>query len=124
MILIVCGGRDYRLTPPDVWRLSRLVEELGVVEVVHGAARGADSDAGLVAHNVGLRVTPFRADWNKYKLVGRKNPAGAIRNRKMAEYVRDNGGGACVAFPGGAGTADMVKVASELGLTVYDWRAR
>jgi hypothetical protein len=45
--------------------------------------------------------------------------AGFRRNQLMAEYAR-----ACVAFPGGKGTDDMVARAVRGGLVMYDFRKR
>lgn len=112
MKLIVAGGRGYLFTAADVEALDRLVKECDVTEVVHGCAQGADRCAREWAGERQIPRTMFRADWNRY---GRS--AGPIRNKAMAEY-----GHALVAFPGGRGTADMVRRAGEQGLRVFDWR--
>ena len=118
MKLSVGGGRDRRLDSGDEARLLALIIELNPDEIVEGNARGIDRDAGVLAAEVRIPCRAFNADWRTH---GKK--AGAIRNREMAEYVARTGGGACVAFPGGKGTANMVTTARALGLTVYDWRA-
>lgn len=46
--------------------------------VVHGAARGADTIAGVVAEELGLLVKPYPADWDTYG-----KTAGPIRNSQM-----------------------------------------
>lgn len=112
MRLIVAGGRGYCFTAADAARLDRLAVELRVTEIVHGCASGADLCAEKWAANRLIPTTTFRPDWQRH---GRA--AGPIRNRAMAEYAD-----ALVAFPGGRGTADMVRQAKERGLTVHDWR--
>jgi hypothetical protein len=116
--LIVCGGRDRRLSPEDKVRLVALIAELKPDQIVEGNARGIDRDAGVLAAELCIPCIAFNADWRTH---GKR--AGPIRNRRMAEYVAANGGGACVAFPGGRGTANMVTTARTLGLVVYDWRS-
>jgi hypothetical protein len=51
------------------------------------------------------------ADWNTH---GRA--AGPIRNQRMLDEVKPE---LVVAFPGGRGTADMVRRAREAGVNVY-----
>ena len=53
-------------------------------------------------------------DWEHF---GRA--AGPIRNKKMAEYAD-----AVILFPGGKGTASMLKEAQKAELTIYDYRGR
>lgn len=108
MKTIICGGRDYYLTETDRNRLSTLP----ITEVVSGGARGADHGGEVWAYYANVPIKKFPADWEKY---GRA--AGMVRNEQMAEYAE-----ACVAFPGGRGTSDMVARAKKHGLTIYDFR--
>jgi hypothetical protein len=77
--------------------------------LVHGAASGADAMAGRWAGANGVSVTTFPADWNRY---GRS--AGPRRNQAMVDSEPD----LVVAFPGGRGTADMVRRAEAAGIRV------
>ena len=79
--------------------------------VVHGGARGADTLAGLVAKRLKLGVEVYQADWKTYG-----KAAGAIRNQQMLESGVD----AVLAFPGGKGTADMVRRARKVGVEVLE----
>lgn len=106
MKLIIAGGRDYYLSEDDFVFLTCLE---GITEVVSGCARGADTCGELWAKHMGIPVTRFPAEWDKYG-----NRAGPIRNRKMAEYAD-----ALAVFPGGSGTRNMIAVAEELGLEIY-----
>ncbi len=50
------------------------------------------------------------ANWDEYP-----RRAGIIRNREMLEHKPD----AVIAFEGGPGTANMVKIADRAGIAVY-----
>lgn len=106
---IVCGGRDYK----DGARVSRIleaaVERLGVDAIVQGGAAGADRLAKEWAIHRKIQCETFYADWDTHK-----KAAGPIRNSKMLTV----GAEICFAFPGGAGTADMVRQATKAGLRV------
>lgn len=109
MRLLVCGGRDFA----DELNLFRTLDYLHrhrIACVIHGAARGADSLAGKWAREQGVPCRSFPADWNRH---GRA--AGAIRNQQMLDEGRPD---LVVAFPGGRGTADMVRRAKAAGIPV------
>lgn len=109
--VIVCGGRDFA----DRELIARtLYQALDVrstdqTVVVHGAARGADRLAAEIAENWGLATEAHPADWKAHG-----KGAGPVRNEEMARLGAD----LCIAFPGGAGTADMVRRAEAHGIPV------
>ena len=125
MYVLVTGGRNYRDYTAVSYALAQLYDQL-IIEnepfrcpdfvVVHGAARGADSlaarwvkamqDAGY--ENV--YEEPFPADWKRYG-----KAAGPIRNKQMLTEARPD---LVLAFPGGRGTADMVRQARQAGVEV------
>jgi hypothetical protein len=109
--VIVCGGRDFR-SPAQVWRaLDKFHAERTITELMQGGATGVDQFArDWAAHN-GIKRYVCRADWERY---GRA--AGPKRNARMLEWKPDM----VIAFPGGRGTANMVKQASEAGVPVYE----
>ncbi len=114
MRVIVCGGRTYDNEDAVEAEIVALVAEHGAdITVVHGAAPGADSLAASAAVKLGLEREAHPADWSTY---GRA--AGPIRNQEMA----DGGADLCVAFPGGLGTADMVRRANAAGIPVRQVR--
>lgn len=93
--VLVCGGRDYY---GDVECLKQIP---GVVDIViHGGAKGADSRAGAWFESRGIHTAVVKALWDFYD-----KPAGRKRNVAMLLLRPDY----CVAFPGGRGTADMVR---------------
>jgi hypothetical protein len=110
MNIIVCGGRDFTNRRAAFRALDHLHSQTPVTLVIHGAARGADSLARdwAMARNVNVFSVP--ADWNKH---GRA--AGYRRNADMLA-MSPNG---VVAFPGGSGTAHMVRTAEQARVPVW-----
>lgn len=111
MKVLVCGGREYR----DVQRTFAVLDELhrrdGITLLIEGGARGADSLARqwAVSRKVALRTV--LADWARH---GRA--AGPLRNAAMLAL----GPELVVAFPGGRGTADMVRRGRAAGVRVLE----
>lgn len=106
MRTIICGGRDYELTEDDFKWLHTLLYSLPITRVISGGALGADQGGERFAKRNKIALTVIRANWH---LHGRM--AGPLRNEEMAK-VAD----AVIAFPGGKGTADMIRRATKRGL--------
>ena len=110
--VLVCGGRDYT----DAETVSRTLAELrktrGIALVIAGGARGADTLAADWAKAVGIPCEVYMADWEG---LGRK--AGPIRNQRMLDEGKPD---LVVAFPGGRGTAGMVRIARAAGVEVIE----
>lgn len=132
--LIIAGDRNFNDYVTFTDRLEQVIKKnkWNVSEVVHGAAKGADSLADKWAKDNDVDITEKPAEWDNLKQEGaiikeRKNPwtkkmekyncrAGHYRNTMMAEY-----GDALVAFQlsgNTPGTQDMIKKAQERGLPV------
>lgn len=111
MKILVTGGRDFQGEVYLRDRLDKLRDALGFDTIIHGGQRGADRMAGRWGLEMGLVVITEQADWKQY---GRR--AGPIRNAKMLTWQPD----LVVAFPGGRGTADMVKQAKAAGIKCVD----
>lgn len=113
MTLLVCGGRDYA----DEEFVFRTLDEINakhkVSRVVTGDAPGADSIARRWATERGVDYRGYPAQWSLY---GRRS-AGPIRNRQMLKEEHPQ---MVVAFPGGKGTADMLKQARANGILVVE----
>lgn len=109
MKVIIAGGRDYLLTEWDYATLDLLHLVHDFQEVVTGGARGADTCGERWAMRNAIPVRRFPADWNG----PHKKRAGFVRNQAMADYAD-----ALIAFPGGNGTADMLRRAKAGGLEI------
>lgn len=118
--LIICGGRDQRLTKPMRDILLRIYNERGPFEIVHGGARGIDTDADLLfRQRLGIAPTVMRPKYEDYA-PDERDRAPLDRNTAMAEYAGPDG--VCIAFPGnGGGTWDMVRKAWAEGMIVLKW---
>lgn len=108
--MLVCGGRDF----DDVFSLFRVLDQAHhtneITCIIHGGARGADTMANDWAAGRGVEVDPYWAHW---KRDGKR--AGPIRNQKMLDEGKPD---LVIAFPGGRGTADMVRRAKKAGVLV------
>lgn len=111
MRIIVAGGRDfddYYLLEEE---LKKFVSSISSEPtIVSGGARGADRLGEWWAFENECSLTIIKADWDKHK-----KAAGAIRNKKMADYSD-----ALVAFWDGEsrGTKNMIETAQKQGLLV------
>jgi hypothetical protein len=109
MKVIIAGGRDF----DDYQKLrefcDKVLKDQQDIEIVSGAAKGADHLGERYAIERGYKTTRFPADWNK----GRS--AGYIRNKQMAEY-----GDALIAFWDGTskGTGHMIDLAKQYKLKI------
>lgn len=145
MRILVCGGRDFGVIDryqqhhePDhpavrkaekeyqfvMSTLTALAEKHSIhykpddnwlpydIVIISGMSTGADSIAVDWAACNWCKVDEYPADWDKH---GRA--AGPIRNKKMLLEGRPD---LVVAFPGGRGTANMIKLAKEVGVEVLE----
>jgi len=116
--ILVCGGRNYADAPLLNTTLDNIVANIHAmaagqnIRLIHGAARGADSLAAAWASSRGLAATAYPAKWDIH---GRS--AGFVRNTQMLEEGQPH---LVVAFPGGAGTAMMIRIARSAGVTVKE----
>lgn len=111
MRVIVCGGRDYK----DKMRVFVELNKLRPTHVIHGACpTGADDFAREYCcdESQGVFMEAYPAMWHKHGPA-----AGPIRNRQMLAEGKPD---VVLAFPGGAGTADMVKRAKAAGVRVIE----
>ena len=120
LVIAAGGGRDL------AWPQQRIAAELLarssgrlVHLLLHGGARGADAAIGRAAQQLGWSALVMQAQWERH---GRA--AGPIRNRELldqavARAVARSSPGCLtsvlvVAFPGGAGTASLVREARRM----------
>lgn len=122
MKVLVCGGRKY--SDRDlVYKVLNVIHngvKGGITTIIHGGATGADSIAGDWSVNVLKKEAEvYLANWNIHKTAAGpiRNRAGPIRNRKMLKEGKPD---IVVAFPGGSGTSDMIKISVAAGVKVFD----
>src|SRR6185437_12429210 len=106
---LICGGRHFADTEAFTAIMRQLAETFGLPRrVVHGACpTGADKMAESWATRLALEIHAEPADWKQHGLA-----AGPIRNQLMLDKYHPH---KVVAFPGGRGTADMIRRAKALG---------
>jgi predicted Rossmann-fold nucleotide-binding protein len=112
MRVIVCGSRSYNDFAFVSSKLTDQHELHPFSLVITGGATGVDSLAVQWARAWNIRVLLFPAAWGTF---GRM--AGPIRNRKMLEEGKPD---LVIAFPGGRGTASMVKLAKSRGVRLIE----
>ena len=113
MRVLVCGGRDYQRFNHVCNTLDELHGEAGKIQtVIHGGAKGADDLADTWARQNHVERLIYEADWATHG-----NAAGPIRNQEMIDEGKPD---IVVAFPGGRGTADMVRRAKAAGIEVRE----
>lgn len=111
--ILVTGGRDYADQAMLFGALDMQAEQSHVYTIIQGGAEGADRLARLWCHSRMVQYENFPADWRKHG-----KAAGPIRNQQMI----DEGNPTMVfAFPGGRGTADMVRRAKAAGIAVHEF---
>lgn len=108
--VLVCGGRDY----DDAQSLATVLDAAHyanpIERLIHGAARGADTLAADWALSHDVLCNAYPADWERDG-----KAAGPIRNQKMLDEGKPH---MVLAFPGGKGTADMIRRAEAAKVPV------
>ena len=121
MRVLVCGGRNF----DDHERLYAVLDFVAreaedaldpIDTLIHGEASGADHLAACWATSHKLKVEGYRADWHNLGAA-----AGPIRNAKMLTEGKPD---LVIAFPGGRGTADMVRRAKAAGIPTKEMVAK
>lgn len=111
MKVLICGGRDFR----DRDFIRKVLDHqhhcIAFTHLIHGNCEGVDRIAARWAEENGVQGVACAAQWWKHGKAG-----GPMRNRRMLELQPD----LVIAFPGGRGTADMVRQARESQAYVYE----
>lgn len=117
MRILVCGGRDFTDWKfVHKWLYDYCTKNFNwptaYPEIISGMARGVDTIAANWARDNWIPVHEFPADWKTHG-----KAAGFIRNQQMLDEGKPD---LVVAFPGGAGTADMIHRAKKAGVRVIE----
>ena len=110
MKIIIAGGRDFDDYDLLCRRVDKILSRQTEIEIVSGAAKGADKLGELYALERGYKIIRFPADWGTFG-----NAAGYRRNIEMAVYAD-----ALIAFwnQESKGTEHMIAVAKKEGLLI------
>lgn len=112
--ICITGGRDFEDVDFIVTRLLRLHEMYTFTELITGMARGVDRVGYEFGIELGLKIHKYpitKSDWEQYG-----NSAGPRRNAEMLVQGKPD---LVVAFPGGRGTADMIRRSMGAGVPVW-----
>jgi hypothetical protein len=115
MRVLICGGRDFDDYHSFWYSMNDISDKFDFdnkqpITIIQGGAKGADAFARTYAIECGFELENYEANWSKY---GRS--AGYIRNAQMLEEGKPD---LVIAFPGGKGTAMMVKLAQKAKIKV------
>ena len=122
-VVLVCGGRKY----DNARRVFDTLDAVGPSVVIQGGASGADALARQWAARRGVWCVEVPALWKAHG-----SGAGPRRNAFMLSVAEGVAGASAivgriprellrvVAFPGGRGTADMVRRARAAGVEVME----
>jgi hypothetical protein len=130
--VLVCGGRTYgwardkrtrELLPQSLKERQKLTTELNKIYrenfgfecVISGMANGADILAAKWAEYSGIPLLKYPVTQEEWSRLGPR--AGPLRNQRMLTEGKPNLG---IAFPGGNGTADMVRRLVAAGVRVIE----
>lgn len=109
MKILVCGGRIYW----DKMKVYKVLDEKNPNVIIQGGCpSGADKFAYDWAYERKIEeIITVPAQWNVYGKM-----AGPMRNREMLKLKPD----LVIAFPGGKGTANMIREAKKAGVPVEE----
>ena len=115
MRVLVTGGRNFADRRAVFLALDQLLDRCpsrDSLRVIQGGASGADHEARIWCCARLVSYENYPAKWGEH---GRA--AGPIRNQQMLTEGKPD---LVVAFPGGRGTADMVRRAKAAGVKVVE----
>lgn len=111
-IALICGGRNFDNRDFLFDKLDELNRRFCFSCIVTGGAKGADRLAHLWAAKTKIDAKVYPANWERHGKM-----AGILRNREMLKIADPD---LIIAFPGGTGTADMIKISKRAGKEVIE----
>lgn len=126
--LLICGGRNFGITSQQQAFIKQTLDKLcwdnkwilepdeygnylNDVFVIAGKAKGVDTVAIDWAISNWCGFVEYPAQWDLY---GKR--AGYLRNQQMLDEGKPD---YVIAFPGGKGTAMMIRIAEKAGVPVF-----
>lgn len=110
MKVIIAGGRDFNDYDLLCRKTDKILSRQAEIEIVSGAARGADKLGERYAQERGYGIIRYIPDWNFFG-----KSAGYIRNVEMA----DNADGLILFWNGKSkGSQHMLKIGKDKGLKI------
>lgn len=116
--VLVTGGREFIPSRAHATWFKYWLRAVRPAFLIHGGARGVDLWSEAVARAQGMEIQRCPATPEAWATYG--GAAGAMRNTVMLEVMLEHGGGYCIAFDGGTGTADMMRKAEKGGLRLIN----
>ena len=121
MRVLVCGGRDYD-NREELYAVLDWIDcswegpgTFGpITDIISGHARGADSLAEQWAKDREVSLDIYPAEWDVYG-----KSAGFMRNQQMIDEGLPD---LVVAFSGGKGTINMIKLSNQANIPLYNVR--
>lgn len=110
--VLITGGRAYANDTRLFAVLDRYHSVNGIDLIIEGGATGADRLARRWADHASVPIETYEADWEN-----QGSFAGPARNKRMLDEGKPD---LVIAFPGGRGTADMVRKARRAGVEVVE----
>ena len=114
MKVVVTGGRDFTDQEFIFKTLNEIHKETPITFLVSGMAKGVDESCFKWAMKNEINTMCVPAKWKRDG-----KAAGPIRNKEMADMFDYD---LVIAFPGGKGTAHMVKYCKALKLNVQEYK--
>ena len=121
MRVLVCGGRNFgyvfkggrQVMDYNIFNQAiDKVKEFSPSFIIQGGAKGGDEVGKETALVLDIPQQQFDADWDTHG-----KAAGFIRNQRMLDEGKPD---LVIAFPGGNGTADMVRKSRKAGVKVVE----
>lgn len=112
MKVLVYGGRNYNDWQTLFGELHKIHKVTPITEIISGKARGADYLGGSWTVANSIKLTEYLANWDRDG-----KAAGPIRNQQMLDEGKPD---LVIAFPGGAGTKDMITRSKAQGFKVLE----
>lgn len=114
--VIIAGCRDFDDYEGLKRSCDKLLKDETNIEIISGAAPGADTLGEKYAKEKGFDLEVKKADWKRFG-----KSAGFIRNKEMLDYALESNNPILIAFWDGKsrGTKGMIEITKEAKVKVF-----